>query len=150
MTRLLTLVVALLLMILPLQAFGEAITESELDAKTTEVAKTLRCIVCKNQSIAESDAALAKDMKALLRERLAAGDSEEEARDYMVERYGEFVLLKPRFSGKNLLLWVAPFLVLIVALIGGIIFIRSRRVPAEIPAALTAEEQAELDRLRGQ
>ncbi|RFB05592.1 cytochrome c-type biogenesis protein [Parvularcula marina] len=123
---------------------GEA-SDASIDARELEIAETIRCVVCKNQSIAQSDAELARDLRAILRERLEAGDTDVEARDYIVERYGEFVLLKPTFSGKNFLLWAGPFMVLILAIFGGIVFIVTRRnIPAGNPS-LTPEERSELD-----
>ena len=119
--------------------------DASIDARELEIAETIRCVVCKNQSIAQSDAELARDLRAILRERLEAGDSNVEARDYIVERYGEFVLLKPTFSWKNFLLWAGPFMVLFLAIFGGIVFIVTRRnIPAGNPS-LTPEERSELD-----
>jgi cytochrome c-type biogenesis protein CcmH len=119
-----------------------------IEARVQEVAQTVRCVVCKNQSIAESDAGLAKDLVALLRERIESGDTNEEAREYLVERYGEFVLLKPRFSWRNLALWALPFVVLGLAFWGALAFIRRKGAPAPV-APLTAAEREELARLRG-
>ena len=125
------------------------LTDAELDARTHEVAKTLRCVVCKNQSIAESDATLAKDLENIVRDRIAEGDTNDEAREFVVARYGEFVLLKPRFSWKNLVLWAGPLVVLALGAFGAFAFIRTRRGGAPQAAELSAEERAELDRLRG-
>ena len=105
-----------------------------------------RCLVCQNQSIDDSDAPLARDLRLLIRERLTAGDSDNQVIDYLVSRYGEFVLLKPRFAAHTLVLWLGPF----VILLAGLAFvIRNRRrhtsVPNEEP--LTGEESQELDRI---
>ena len=132
----------------PPDAAAEA--PADLDARTLEVARTLRCVVCKNQSIADSDAELARELRLLVRERIEEGDSNDEARQYVVDRYGEFVLLKPRFSFKNLLLWSGPFLVLLLGMAGALLFIRSGRKAAVPPAPLSEEERAELARLRGE
>lgn len=134
------------------QGFAQEAAPQEvaaIDARTAEVSKTLRCVVCKNQSIAESDAQLAKDLRALVRVRLEAGDTNEEARAYVVERYGEFVLLKPRFSGKNLVLWTAPFLVLVLGLVGGVAFIATRQGASAPPPDLSDDDAAILARYRG-
>jgi cytochrome c-type biogenesis protein CcmH len=101
-------------------------------------------MVCQNQSIDLSDAELAHDLRVLVRERLMAGDSDEEVLDYVVSRYGEFVLLKPSFSLRNALLWGTPVL-LLVAGAGVLFYSQRRRKPAA--SALTEEETAELDRI---
>ena len=123
---------------------GEALADPALEARARALSAELRCMVCQNQSIDLSDAELAHDLRVLVRERLAAGDSDGEVLDYVVSRYGEFVLLKPRWNMRNALLWGTP----VVLLIGGIAILlvsqRSRR-----PAApkLSDEEAAELDRI---
>ena len=100
-------------------------------------------MVCQNQSIDDSDAELARDLRVLVRERLVAGDSDAEVIDYVVSRYGEFVLLKPRFNVRNALLWGAPVLLLLA---GGVFMLRAaRRRDGRNVAALTAEENAALD-----
>jgi cytochrome c-type biogenesis protein CcmH len=96
--------------------------EAELDARAAEVAGELRCLVCRNQSVLESNAELSREMQALIRERLAAGDTPEEVKDYFVSRYGEFVLLQPRASGINLLVYTLPG----VALLVGFLVARNR------------------------
>src|SRR5207253_2722436 len=104
-----------------------------------------RCMVCQNQSIDDSDAPLAKDLRVLVRERLTAGDSDSQVIDFLVARYGEFVLLKPRFSLHTLLLWLAPFGVLIIA--GAAFFAawrRNRTTPEAAEPKLTADEEARL------
>ncbi len=137
---------ALLLLVLlagPARAVepGEQLADPALEARARAISAELRCLVCQNQSIDDSDAPLAKDLRVLVRERLKAGDSDTAVRDYVVARYGEFVLLKPRVSGRTALLWAAPLLVL---LLGGVILIvawqRSRTAPAA-PRALSEEEE---------
>jgi cytochrome c-type biogenesis protein CcmH len=123
---------------------GEALADPALEARARTLSAELRCMVCQNQSIDLSDAELAHDLRVLVRERLMAGDSDEEVLDYVVSRYGEFVLLKPRFSLRNALLWGTPVL-LLVAGAGGLFFSqRRRRSDAQM---LTDEEKAELDRI---
>lgn len=127
---------------------GEAapsIAEDDLDLRVRAVAKTIRCVVCKNQSIADSDAGLAQDMVRVVREQLEAGATEAETREYLVSRYGEFVLLRPRFSWRNSGLWAGPLLVLGfgVGLAGYFIATRDRTSRAEADP-LTDAERAEL------
>ncbi len=102
-------------------------------------------MVCQNQSIDESDADLARDLRILVRQRLVAGDTDQQVMDYVVSRYGEFVLLKPRFSLRNALLWGTPVLLLLAGGIFIVLTARSRRSTAT--KALTAEEQAALDKI---
>ena len=92
---------------------GEVLADPALEARARALSAELRCMVCQNQSIDDSDAELAHDLRVLVRERLTAGDSDAEVIDYVVSRYGEFVLLKPRFSLRNALLWGAPVLLLL-------------------------------------
>ncbi|WP_306253424.1 cytochrome c-type biogenesis protein [Parvularcula sp. IMCC14364] len=125
----------------------EVLEDPALEERAREISKGLRCVVCKNQSIDESDAMLAKDLRILVRERVAAGDSNEEVTDYVVDRYGEFVLLRPRFSPKNLVLWISPIIMLMIG--GGlaVYFLRLQKQPDIKVAPLSAEEQKELNRL---
>ncbi len=122
----------------------EVLTDPALERRARALSAELRCMVCQNQSIDDSDAELARDLRILVRERLEAGDTDAEVIDYVVSRYGEFVLLKPRFNVRNALLWGTP----IVLLVGGGIFAllaaRSRR---RAEAALSEEEKAALDRI---
>ena len=90
----------------------EILSDPVLETKARELSAELRCLVCQNQSIDDSDAPLARDLRLLVRERLKAGDDKAEVIDFVVERYGEFVLLRPRFSANTFLLWFAPFLLL--------------------------------------
>jgi cytochrome c-type biogenesis protein CcmH len=123
---------------------GEALADPALEARARMLSAELRCMVCQNQSIDLSDAELAHDLRVLVRERLAAGDSDKEVLDYVVSRYGEFVLLKPRFSLRNALLWGTPMLLLVIGA-GVLFFSQARRKAAA--QTLTEEETAELDRI---
>ncbi len=123
---------------------GEELADPALEARARTLSAELRCMVCQNQSIDLSDAELAHDLRVLVRERLTAGDSDEEVLDYVVSRYGEFVLLKPRMSLRNALLWGTP--VLLLAAGAGVLFLSRRRRTAD-SRTLTVEEQAELDRI---
>lgn len=121
----------------------EMLSDPALEARARSLSAGLRCMVCQNQSIDESDADLARDLRVLVRDRLKAGDSDTQVIDYVVSRYGEFVLLKPRFEWRNALLWGTPVLLL---LIGGIFVLRSARRPkAAETAGLSADEKARLD-----
>src|SRR5665811_969383 len=128
----------------------EILDDPGLEARARDLSAGLRCLVCQNQSIDDSDAPLAKDLRVLVRERLKAGDSDEEILEFIVARYGEFVLLKPRFSPHTWLLWLATPLVLLAAL-GTIAYAyRRRTLAAERPKPLTANEKRRLKRLMGE
>lgn len=128
----------------------EIMADPAKEARARELSKELRCMVCQNQSIDDSDAPLAKDLRILVRERIAAGDSNSQVIDFLVARYGEFVLLNPRFKLHTLLLWLLPP----VALLGGglALWRYSRRRPAasvsvDAAPSLSAEEKARLAKL---
>jgi len=122
----------------------EVLKDPALEKRAREISAGLRCLVCQNQSIDDSDAQLAKDLRLLVRERLVAGDTDTQVRDFLVQRYGEFVLLKPTFGTHTLLLWLTPALVLVLGGIGAYAAMRRRPRPA---AALDAEEQRALEDL---
>ena len=126
----------------------EVLADPALEARARTLSAELRCMVCQNQSIDDSNADLAKDLRLLVRERITNGDSDEEVLNYIVSRYGEFVLLKPRFSVKTLLLWGAPVLLILAGGISLIVFAR-KRAGRPTGSRLTAEEQARLDELLG-
>lgn len=143
-------VLILMLLATPLMAVepDEVLEDPALEYRARELSKGLRCLVCRNESIDESDATLAKDLRLLVRERLVAGDSDTETVDYIVERYGEFVLLNPTTTGANWLLWGAGPLMLLIAGGAGFFYLRGRS--QAIPAAenpLSEAEQAKLDEL---
>ena len=124
----------------------EQLKDPALEARAREISAGLRCLVCQNQSIDDSDAPLAKDLRLLVRRQLQKGESNQQVVDYIVARYGEFVLLEPRLHLNTLLLWFAP----IVLIAGGFLLASRvvRRPPPESPARpLTPEEQAEVDSL---
>ncbi|HET6390809.1 cytochrome c-type biogenesis protein [Hyphomicrobium sp.] len=122
---------------------GEMLADPALEQRARTISAELRCLVCQNESIDDSDAPLAADLRRLVRERLLAKDSDEQVLDYIVARYGKFVLLKPPLETSTLLLWLTPLLVLIA----GIVFmLRSgRRVQPAAGAPLTEQEKAKLD-----
>ncbi len=122
----------------------EVLRDPALEQRARHLSSGLRCLVCQNQSIDDSDAQLAKDLRLLVRERLVAGDTDEGVRDFLVQRYGEFILLKPTFGAHTLLLWLTPALVLVLGGIGA--YAALRRRPAK-DQALDDEEQKALEAL---
>ncbi len=123
---------------------GEVLDDPVLEERAREISKGLRCPVCQNESIDESNAELASDLRVLVRERLVAGDTDDEAVDFIVARYGEFVLLRPGMSGTALILWIAGPVMLLLALFLGWRAVR-RRAPDD--ETLSAEEEARLREL---
>jgi cytochrome c-type biogenesis protein CcmH len=125
---------------------GEVLKDPALEARARQISSELRCLVCQNQSIDISDADLAKDLRVIVRERLTAGDTNRQVFDYVVARYGEFVLLKPSFSMQNLILWGAPFALVLIG--GAVMFAASRRRSgAAAVSGLTLDEQRQLDEI---
>lgn len=137
----------------------EQLSDPVLEAKAREISKQLRCLVCQNQSIDDSDAALAKDLRRIVRERLSAGDDEAAIKDFVVARYGEFVLLKPRLNAQTALLWGSPILLVLLGI--GFAGYSLRRQPLGLnddtikldvqktePAALADDMENILDALR--
>jgi cytochrome c-type biogenesis protein CcmH len=120
------------------------LADPALEARARALSAELRCMVCQNQSIDDSDAPLAKDLRVLLRERIAAGDSDQQVIDFLVARYGEFILLKPRFTWHTALLWGAPPAALVIGGIVAVVLLRSRRGRAAEAAALSPDEEARL------
>jgi cytochrome c-type biogenesis protein CcmH len=131
----------------------EVMSDPARESRARDLSRELRCMVCQNQSIDDSDAPLARDLRLLVRERIASGDSDAQVIDFLVARYGEFVLLKPRFNSRTLLLWLLPPL----ALAGGglALWANMRRRSGsnarddESLVKLTADEEARLERLIG-
>jgi cytochrome c-type biogenesis protein CcmH len=125
----------------------EVLSDPAFEARARALSKTLRCMVCQNQSIDDSNAPLARDLRLLLRERIKAGESDEQVRDFLVSRYGEFVLLEPRLNAHTVLLWTLPFLGLAL---GGITFLlASRRKNRLVENPLSPEEKQRLAGLLG-
>ena len=138
-------ILALLASLTPALALSpeEQLTDPALEHRARAISAELRCLVCQNQSIDDSDAPLAKDLRTLVREQLLSGKSDQEVMDFVVARYGDFVLLKPRLSRETILLWGAPFAVLLIA--GAALILRRRRTES-VPEAPLSE--AERDALR--
>ncbi len=144
---------AILLFLTPVPAFAvnpdEVLKDPALEQRARQISAHLRCMVCQNQSIDDSNAELAKDLRVLVRQRISDGDTDDQVIDYVVSRYGEFVLLNPRLSIKTIILWAMPIGLLIVGIFALVIFVRSR--PSRRPAdALSADEKARIDELLGQ
>jgi cytochrome c-type biogenesis protein CcmH len=129
----------------------EVLSDAALEARARVLSKDLRCMVCQNQSIDDSDAPLARDLRILVRERLKAGDSDRDVTDFLVARYGEFVLLNPRFSGHTALLWLGPAAILLVGAFGLFVLARRSGTGSESASAerakLTPAEQARLSEI---
>ena len=143
----------LLLLVLAFPAHAtdpsEMLKDPALEARAREIGRVLRCVVCQNQSIDDSSAEVARDMRRAVRERIAAGDSDQKVFDYMVQRYGDYVLLQPPFKARTLVLWLGAPLVLVIA--GGALLLAARRrkkAAATIAATpLTDEERRRVDKL---
>ena len=146
MRRLIFPLLALLVLALPAHAVqpDEVLKDPAQEARARDLSRELRCMVCQNQSIDDSDAPLAKDLRILVRERIEAGDSNQQVLDYLVARYGEFVLMRPTWHGANAILWIAPFGVLVVGGLAMIVYAR-RRARRVVPSSkLSADEEEKL------
>ena len=123
----------------------EVLDDPALELRARVISAELRCLVCRNESIDESNADLARDMRLLVRERLVEGDSNSEVMDFIVARYGEYVLLRPTTEGINVILWIAAPVLFLIALISAGVYLRQRgRAPEPSAGGLTAEERARL------
>ncbi len=142
------LVIILMLLASPLWAVDpkEMLDDPVLEERARTLSQELRCPVCRNESIDESNAALSQELRIVLRERMLAGDTDQEALDFMVARYGEFVMLRPDTSGANLILWLAAPVLLLIALVIGWFTIRAKR---SAPEGLSEAEKAELEKILG-
>ena len=131
----------------------EILADPALEERARTLSRELRCMVCQNQSIDDSDAPLARDLRLLVRERLKTGDSDAQVLDFLTARYGQFVLLNPRFGWDTALLWLAPAAVLAIGLFGLGVLIRRRRESTDRdglePEGLTAAERARVTELHG-
>ena len=149
MLRSLLLALLLLLAALPASAVqpDEMLKDPVLEARARELSGELRCMICQNQSIDDSDASLAKDLRILVRERLTAGDSDEGVKAFLVARYGDFILLRPPFEWRTLLPWTAPFLLLIIGGSFALLGARRRQRSAAVPKPLDESERQRLEEI---
>lgn len=133
----------------------EVLPDPAMEARAREISKDLRCLVCQNQSIDDSNAPLARDLRVLVRERLTAGDSNEQVLGYVTDRYGDYVLLRPPFKATTLFLWIGPFIILAIGAVVTALYLRGRKGTDGIPVAaggadtapLTDDERRRLDAL---
>ena len=127
---------------------SEVLPDPAMEARAREISKDLRCLVCQNQSIDDSNADLARDLRRLVRERLVAGDGNDQVKSYLVDRYGDYVLLRPPFKATTLLLWAGPFALLAVGAVALAVYLRRRQGPGGADTApLTEDERRRLDAL---
>ena len=137
-----------LLVLVPLTSLavmpGEALDDPKLEERARGITKNLRCLVCQNQSIDDSNAGLAKDLRVLVRERISQGDSDDQVLDFVVDRYGDFVLLTPPFKVQTILLWSSPVILL---LIGALFVWRSMNAQPNLASTLSDDEVTRLRRI---
>lgn len=145
------LLLTLALLMAPLTALAvqpdEVLDDPALEARARDISQKLRCPVCQGENIDESNAAISRDLRLYVRERLVAGDDNSEVVDAVVDRFGEFVLFQPRARGGNLILWLAGPAALLLALLVAGLFLRGRDRPAPAAPALSEAEKARLDRI---
>jgi cytochrome c-type biogenesis protein CcmH len=125
----------------------EMLSNPTLEARARSLSRELRCLVCQNQSIDDSEAPLAHDLRILVRERLKAGDDDQQVLDYVVARYGDFVLLKPRFELQTMLLWLTPVLALVAGAVAAVVAARRRVFSLAAEPKLSAAEEARINEL---
>jgi cytochrome c-type biogenesis protein CcmH len=148
----------ILLVLVAFTTFARAVTPDEvlpdpkLEMRARAISQVLRCVVCQNQAIDDSNAPLAHDLRVLVRERLTSGDTDEQALDFIVARYGNFVLLNPPMQLSTLALWLGPALFVLIATIGFGQYVRRRSADriTQASASLTASEQKRIDELLGE
>lgn len=143
----------LILIALPLASHAvepdEMLADPVLEARAREISKDLRCVVCQNQDIDSSNAGVARDLRLLVRERLVAGDTDQQVLDYIQARYGDFVLLKPPFKPETYALWLTPFVLVLVGA-GGVIAVLARSRRSKATAGLSDEEERRVSELLAQ
>lgn len=127
---------------------SEMLKDPVLEKKAEDLGKELRCLVCQNESIEDSNADLARDLRIIVRERIAKGESPDQVKQYVVDRYGDYVLLKPPFKGSTLVLWLGPFVLLVLGAAAAFAVFRRRTGAGAVPPPpLSAEEKRRLDAL---
>lgn len=151
MRRLISLFALMFLAFAPIPAWAvnpdEVLKDPVLEERARNLSAQLRCMVCQNQSIDDSNAELAKDLRLLVRERITQGDSDQQVIDYLVSRYGEFVLLKPRLSEKTIALWAMPAALFAIGIIAVFFLLRRSRPAKREEKLLSPEEQARVESL---
>lgn len=125
----------------------EVLSDPVLEQRARDISADLRCVVCRGENIDESNASIARDLRLLVRERLVEGDSNQQVVDFVVERYGEYVLMKPNTTGANVILWAAGPALFLVALIAGGLYLRRRSQARESAVALSTDEEERLKEL---
>jgi len=127
---------------------GEILDDPVLEARARSLSAEIRCLVCQNQSIDDSDAELARELRLLIRERMVAGDSDDEIKAYLVSRYGEFVLFRPPVNLATAVLWFGPVVLLILGALAAVFYLKAQRIPEDgIAGALSEEERRRFDAL---
>jgi len=147
MRRALAMLAMLWLGLVPALAQEAQLADPKLELRARDLSREIRCVVCQSQSVADSDADIARELRVLIREQIAAGKSDQEIRDYLVARYGDFVLFDPPFKASTYVLWIGPFAVLVCAAIGVVLFFRRRAQDPARPRALNPDEQSRVARL---
>lgn len=140
-------VVLLLLFVTPVLAQEPQLADPKLEQRARDLSHEIRCVVCQSQSVAESDSDIARDMRALIREQIAAGQSDQQIRDYLVARYGDFVLFEPPFKATTYVLWIGPFVLLVLASIGVAVYFRRRAAQPAVGRELSAAERSRVAEL---
>ncbi len=143
----------LLVLMLALSAhvLADKVSEDPVERRMLGIAKDLRCAVCQNQPVSESNAPLAQDMRAIIREQIGAGKSDDAIRNYFVERYGDYVLMKPPARGFGAIVWIGPLVLFAVVAAGGFLFLRRRlraTAHSSTPTPLSTEDRARIERAR--
>ena len=133
--------------IAPALAQEAQLADPALEQRARDLSREIRCVVCQSQSVADSDADIAREMRAIIREQIAAGKSDQDIRDFLVARYGDFVLLDPPFKGSTYVLWIGPFAILVLAAIGVAIFFRRRAQEPARARELSVDEHSRVVRL---
>jgi cytochrome c-type biogenesis protein CcmH len=123
------------------------LADPALEQRARDLGREIRCVVCQSQSVADSDADIAQELRVLIREQIAAGKSDQEIRDYLVARYGDFVLFDPPFKASTYVLWLGPFAILLFAAVGVAIFFRRRAKEPVRARELSADEHSRVERL---
>lgn len=131
----------------PAWAQEAQLADPQLEQRARDLSREIRCVVCQSQSVADSDADIAQELRTLIREQIAAGKSDQEIRDYLVARYGDFVLFNPPFKASTYLLWIGPFAILVFAGIGVALFFRRRAQEPARARELSVDEHSRVVRL---